>query len=62
MPRMIASNSMKVGFELQKLGWAVPFSEGQPSLLAPLGVERSSACVLKAKAYGQAGVRAPGAV
>ena len=52
---------MKVGWT-KTFGWAVPFSEGQSFPFTPLGVERSLASVLKAKAYGQAGVRTPGAV
>ena len=45
------------------LGWAVPFRRlGQPFPFAPLGVERSLANVLKAKAYGLAGARTLGAV
>ena len=62
MPHMICQQLDEGWIWTNMLGWAVPFLEGQPFPVAPLGVEPSSACVLKAKAYGQARVRAPGAV
>ena len=63
MPRMIASNSMKVGFELKNFRktWLGGSLSGGPAV----SVRSDGAfgvCVLKANAYGQAGVRAPGAV